>query len=191
VSFDEDVPMAAMIFRNNKKFDRFLRAAIWCGAAFALLLPAIAMEFTREVSWGPEDFIVMGAMLVAAAGACELALWMSPDWNYRIAFGLAIGAAFLMVWSNLAVGIIGHEGNPANLMYFGVLGLLIVGSALVRARADGMSFVLTLVALAFASASGLAWVFGMGDVPWTPIVIFTALWSASAAMFRRAARAAA
>ena len=30
-------------------------------------------------------------------------------------------AAFLLIWINLAVGIIGSEDNPANLMYGAVL----------------------------------------------------------------------
>ena len=34
---------------------------------------------------------------------------------------MAIVAAFLLIWINLAVGINGSEDNPANLMYGGVL----------------------------------------------------------------------
>ena len=36
------------------------RALIWGGAAVALSIPAIAMQFTDEVQWGPFDFLVMG-----------------------------------------------------------------------------------------------------------------------------------
>ena len=38
--------------------------AIWGGAAVLLSIPAIAMQFQAPgVDWGPEDFIVMGALM--------------------------------------------------------------------------------------------------------------------------------
>jgi hypothetical protein len=43
-------------------------------------------------------------------------------------------AAFILIWMNLAVGIIGSEDNPANLMYGGVLAVAIVGAFMVRFR---------------------------------------------------------
>ncbi len=36
------------------------RAAVWCAAAFLLLLPLVAMQFTREVNWTLSDFVVIG-----------------------------------------------------------------------------------------------------------------------------------
>ena len=44
------------------------RIAMWGTAAFLLLLPAVAMQFTSEVDWGPGDFMVMGVMLLTACG---------------------------------------------------------------------------------------------------------------------------
>jgi hypothetical protein len=43
---------------------------------------------------------------------------------YRFAVGLALTAAFLIVWMNVAAGLIGIEDDdPANLLYVGVLAL--------------------------------------------------------------------
>ena len=42
------------------------RIARWGGAAALLCVPAVAMRFTKEVNWGPEDFIAMGGMLALA-----------------------------------------------------------------------------------------------------------------------------
>ena len=39
---------------------------------------------------------------------------MTGNSAYRAAVGVAIAAAFILVWMNLAVGIIGSEDNPAN-----------------------------------------------------------------------------
>ncbi len=48
--------------------------------------------------------------------------------TYRWAVGVALAAALVLVWLSLGVGIIGRDGDPANLMYFGVLGVGIVGA---------------------------------------------------------------
>ena len=50
----------------------------------------------------------------------------------------ALGAFFL-VWVNGAVGIIGNEENQANLLFFGVLAVAVVGSLIARFRAKGMA----------------------------------------------------
>ena len=47
------------------------RMAVWGTAALLLLLPLAAMRFTEEVKWTMSDFIVFGAMLLAACGAYE------------------------------------------------------------------------------------------------------------------------
>jgi hypothetical protein len=105
------------------------RIVIWGTAAFLLLLPLIAMQFTNEVNWDDTDFVVFGAMLFGACGVYELAARMTPSFAYRAAVGVAVMAAFILIWMNLAVGIIGSEDNPANLMYGGVLAVAITGAS--------------------------------------------------------------
>jgi hypothetical protein len=86
-----------------------------------LLLPWLAMQFTDEVAWDETDFIVFGAMLAGACGAWELAARMTGSTAYRAAVGVAVMSAFILVWMNLAVGMIGSEDNPANPMHAGPL----------------------------------------------------------------------
>ena len=81
------------------------RVGMWGGAAGLLLIPAIAMQFTREVEWGLEDFLTMGAMLTLACGAFELAVRMIQSTTGRGLAGVAILGIFLLVWVELAVGI--------------------------------------------------------------------------------------
>jgi hypothetical protein len=96
---------------------------------------------------------------------------------------------------NLAVGIIGGEDNPANVMYGGVLAVGIVGAIIVRFQPQGMARALVATALAQALVALIALIAGLGsaEANWPGVVItvtgfFTALWLASAWLFRKAAR---
>ena len=113
---------------------------------------------------------------------------------YRSAIGVALAAAFFLVWLSLGVGIIGKDGDPANLMYFGVLAVGIVGALIARLRAHGMARALFAMALAQAVVAAIALIAGLG-LPWSgpaEIVLlnafFVALFAGSGWLFRRAAR---
>lgn len=84
-----------------------LRVVIWGIAAFALLLPWVAMQFTSEVVWDFADFAVFGTMLLVVCGTYELGTRLTGNKAYRLAVGIALLAAFLLIWIQLAVGIIG------------------------------------------------------------------------------------
>jgi hypothetical protein len=174
---------------------RFWRIAPWVIAALILLLPLVAMQFTDEVVWDETDFAVMGAMLFGACSAYELAARRTGNTAYRAAVGVAVVAAFILVWINLAVGIIGSEDNPANLMYGGVLAVGILGALIVRFQPNGMARALGATALAQALVGMIALIAGLGSTGanWpAPIVFltgfFAALWLVSAWLFRQAAR---
>jgi hypothetical protein len=169
------------------------RIAAWATAALMLLLPLFAMQVTDQVVWDVADFAIFGTMLVGAGGTYELAARMTGNTAYRAAVGVAITAAFILVWMNLAVGIIGTEGNPANLMYGGVLAVGIIGAIIARFQPDGMGRALVATALAQALVAVIAAIAGMG-YPASPSLeilgvnaLFAALWLISAWLFRRAA----
>jgi hypothetical protein len=162
------------------------RIAMWGIAAGLLLLPAIAMRFTPDVNWSASDFVVMGAMLGTACIACEAAARVSGNGSYRLAAAIAVGMAFVTVWANLAVGMIGDEGNPLNLLFGGVLAIALVGAIMAGFEAPGMArtMVVTGIAQALAGAAGLpsdprGAVFSMA---------FALPWLLSAWLFRKAAR---
>lgn len=83
-----------------------LRIIIWSLAAFALMLPLIAMQFTSEVDWDSTDFVVFGLMLLVACGSYEFATRVTARRAYRLAIGIALLGAFLLTWIHLAVGIV-------------------------------------------------------------------------------------
>ncbi|RZI59609.1 MAG: hypothetical protein EOP37_11340 [Rubrivivax sp.] len=82
------------------------RIALWGGAGLLLLLPAIAMQFTTEVRWGGEDFLAFAALLLVACGLFEIVTRRSTRRSARTTAGGAILIAFLLVWAELAVGIL-------------------------------------------------------------------------------------
>jgi len=169
------------------------RIAGWAAAALILLLPLFAMQVTDQVVWDVADFAIFGALLLGAGVTYELAAMMTGNAAYRSAIGVALAAAFILVWLSLGVGIIGADGDPANLMYFGVLAVGIIGSLIARFRPRGMARALLATALAQASVAAIALIAGLG-YPWSgPVEIlalngfFVALFVGSAWLFRRAA----
>jgi hypothetical protein len=164
------------------------RIAVWGSAALLLLLPALAMQFTHEVAWDAADFIVIGAMLLAACVAFEIASRMARSNAYRLAALVAIGAGFVLVWMNLAVGIIGNEDNPANLLFAGVLVVGLAGSLIAQLKPAGMARAMAATAI----AQGAVGVYALHGAHVEAVVLtlfFVAIWLASAHLFRRAARA--
>ena len=164
-----------------------MRLAVWGTATFSLLLPLAAMQFTREVNWNGSDFAVMGFMLLTACCTYEFAVWLSANVAYRAAFGIALVAAFILVWLNLAVGIIGDENNPPNLLFAGVLAVGFIGALIARFRPQGMSRAMIATAIAQALVGVIAAVAGWGLEAAVLAVFFGAMWLTSAALFRKAA----
>ncbi|MEG3190848.1 hypothetical protein [Lysobacter sp. D1-1-M9] len=151
------------------------------------MLPLVAMQFTDEVNWDETDFIVAGAMLLAACGTYELAARLTGSTAYRAAAGVAVVTAFVLVWINLAVGIFGSEDNPANLMFGGVLAVGAIGALVARFRAGAMARALEATALAQALIAVIALIAGFGGTVLLA-AFFAVPWLASAQLFRIAAR---
>ena len=172
------------------------RIAAWATvAALILLLPLFAMKVTDQVVWDVADFAFFGALLVGAGGTYELAARKTGKTAYRAAVGVALAAAFLLVWVNGAVGVIGTEGDDANLMYGGVLAVGIIGAIIARFQPDGMARALFATALAQALVAVIVLIARLGSAGpiWRQDILmltgfFAALWLMSAWLFRKAAR---
>jgi len=168
-------------------------AVIVLATAFILLLPFLAMQITDEVNWDLTDFAVAGALLIGTGLTYALAARTTGNSAYRIAVGVALAAALLLVWVNLAVGLIGSEDNPANLMYVGVLAVGIIGAIIARFKPRGMTYALFATALAQALVAVIAVIAFVSPVS-GPLELlmangfFVALWIGSARLFQKAAR---
>lgn len=180
---------------RNDRLTQTLRLIGWTVVVGLLIAPAVAMRFTDEVQWTTSDFVFAGVILIGAGAIAELAVRASRDWSYRIGAGLAVLASVLLLWINGAVGIIGSEDHPANLLYLAVIVAAFVGAVASRFRAGGLSTTMvcaaTLQALIGAVAILRGWGEGAENWPRPVIVLsifFTLIWLASAFVFREAAR---
>jgi hypothetical protein len=162
------------------------RIAAWGTAALVMLLPLVAMQFTAEVNWTPSDF-VFAAVLIGTVGLLyELTVRMSRNLAYRGGVGLALAAAFLIFWANGAVGMIGDEGNPYNLLFYAVIAVALIGAVAAFFRPAGMALAMLAAATAHLGVAS----YGMSTDLRGGIVsaAFAGLWLLAAGLFRIAAR---
>lgn len=140
-----------------------LRFGAWVGAVLLMLLPLVAMQVTDEVNWSGLDFLMLGAMLLAVAVPLEVIARRTRNVTYLLAAGVALLSAFLLVLVNGAVGIIGSEDNPANLMYFAVLAVGVGGAIVTKGKAFGMARTMILAGAATVLVAVIAVARGMAD----------------------------
>lgn len=163
-------------------------------AACVLLLPLLAMQVTDEVVWDLADFAVAWTLLAGAGLAYKLVAGTMAHTAYRAAVGLAVGTGLLLVWANLAVGLVGSEDNPVNLLYGGVLAVGFAAALRARLRPHGMARALGATALAQIAVAAIALIVrggpAAGGLPEILLVngVFAALWCGSAWLFWRAAQ---
>ena len=180
--------MAAQLQPGNTRKGNPWRLAVWGTAAGLLMIPAIAMQLGADgVHWTAFDFVVMGTLLGACCLAYEVATRMSGNTLYRLGFAVAIALGFLLVWINLAVGIIGDEDNLANAVFAGVLLVGAIGALLGQLRAAGMARAMVATGIAQLLAGGYALVLGSMEGGMLSAA-FAVMWFTSAALFHKAAR---
>jgi hypothetical protein len=164
-------------------------AGVALATALILLIPLLAAP-----AWSMADFVVAGALIFGTGLSYVLVARKAGNIAYRVAVGVALVAALLLVWINFAVGVIGTEDELANLMYVGVLAVGTIGAIVARFRPHGMSRALLATALAQALVAAIALTFGLGSEWSRPVEIlgvtglFVALFVGSALLFRYAGR---
>lgn len=172
------------------------RLTIWAIAiAFLISIPLVMMQFTDEMNWEVSDFVIMGVVLFGIGLSYELVAMRSKKTLYRVAFGIGLLGAILLFWVNGAVGIIGNEGQPANLLYGTVFLVGLIGSMLSRFKSKGMARTLFAAALVQMLVPLVAFfIWPPTATSWSPSVIgvfvlsgfFSVLFVISALLFNRA-----
>ena len=139
------------------------------------------------MDWDGRDFLIMGVLLALVCGGYEIATRISDSTAYRAGAAVAIGTGFLTIWVNLAVGMLGSEGNPDNLL-FGLVLLTAMGGALIAGfKPQGMVRAMYAAAAVQAAMTVYALVGGYSEVV-VHVGCFVLPWLLSAFLFRKAAQ---
>ena len=165
--------------------------------ALLLLIPLVAMQFTQEVVWTLSDFVFAGALLFGAGLTFVLIARLGDNTTYRVAAGVAVAAGLMLVWANMAVGLVGSEDNPVNLLYAGVLAVALIGAFVARSRPLGMANAMFAAALTYVVVTAIAlFIWQPAGAAAEPNVhsvnvlvangVFAAIWAISGLLFRRA-----
>jgi MFS family permease len=148
----------------------------WGGAVTLILTPLLAMQFTSEVNWDETDFIFAAIIFGIVGGLIELAVRLSSNWYFRSGAIFAVIAGFMLVWCNLAVGMIGNEDNPVNLWFAAVLLIAILGAILSRFHRRAMAFAMFAAGTAQVAIGLFAGILGADMRGGILTVILAILW---------------
>jgi hypothetical protein len=173
------------------------RFIVWAVVGILILLIFLAKQFFKfgqvEVQWN--EAIAYAVMLVVLGGVYELWQWLKTCTRmYRFAFGTGLLGMFLLGWVSSAVGIIGSENNPVNLMYWAVPIVGFLGILIARLKPHGMAYTLFAAAVVQFSIPVIALMISP-EVSWgnagvfgvfTVNSIFAALFAGSGLLFLRA-----
>jgi hypothetical protein len=159
-----------------------------------LMVPLVAMQFTREVDWKLPDFMIMGILIFGTGLSLVLLLRCAPNFAYRLAMVLALATTFLMIWANLAVGLIGSGANAGNIMFAAVVFIVIAGSLLSGFKAAGMELVMYTASFSLVLLAIVALLIGVQHYPGSSTIevlgvsgFFAGLYLVAGALFRYAA----
>jgi hypothetical protein len=145
--------------------------AITLVTVLILMVPLVAMQFTSEVVWTLSDFIIAGAVLFSAGLLLRLVLNKGrSSLVYRLAVVVAFGTMLLMVWANLAVGLIGGGPHAGNLMYAGVVAVVLAGIFLSRFKSAGMEKAMYASAGALGLVAVIALLAKMDQYPGSSVI---------------------
>lgn len=168
------------------------RIIVWTVVGVLILLLPLAMLFTNEVQWN-ETFAYC-IMLLAIGGIYELWRWLkTKSMKYHFAFDVGLFGMIFLGWVSGAIGIIGSENNPLNLMYWAVPIVGFIGSVISQLKSRGMTRTLFTVAIVQFLVPVIALIispevsFGNAGVMGVVAVnfIFVILFATSALLFRR------
>jgi len=171
-----------------------IRFIIWITVTLSIFLVFLSILIPNEVQW--KELVAYIIILSAIGGIYEVWQWLKKKSSYyRYAFIIGFLGAFFIGWANGAVGIIGNEDNPANLMYVAIFIVGLIGSLISRFKPHGMSITLFAVALVQLAIPFIALFIWPAKASWGGAgvigvfiinAIFALLFIASGILFRHA-----
>ena len=70
-----------------------------------LLIPFIGMQYSNEVNWSLNDFIIMGVILLSFGTFINKIIYHVGGFNRRVILILTSIILFFLLWAELAVGL--------------------------------------------------------------------------------------
>jgi hypothetical protein len=174
--------------RMTQMSKTILRVAL--GAVAVLMVPLVASQFVEDWNWPAGAFVRVYVLFFGTGMVFALVARRMDAWSYKAGVGVALVAGFALGWSNMVH--VADSGNPANLMYYSVLGVGAIGACLARLKARGLA--LTLFAMAVTLAL-IAMTLPSGAPPYLARNmaighgVFVTLFTASGLLFRHASLA--
>jgi hypothetical protein len=180
---------------NTNSIDTARRGIPWRLIGWSIPVVLLLLPLVLRAPWTVGDFVFAALAMGFVGVLLELVVRSSTNLAYRAGAALAVAAAFLLVWVNGAVGFLGDEGNPANLLFFGVIAVALLGAVAARFRAGGMALAMLAAAALQIAIGALAVPLGWGAPGYAGIYeavlgtgMFATLWLLSAGLFRKAAQ---
>jgi len=158
-----------------------------------LLIPFFGNIYVDGWNWHWYTFVLAGTLLFGAGLTYEFVAKRMSNKAYKFAVGLAVGTAFILSWGNMVR--VSESENPANLMYYGVLAVGVIGALIARFEPRGMARTLFAMALAQMLVPVIVLIISNPDTWGPPGVLgvfvsnsfFALLFVGSALLFRHAA----
>ena len=183
------------IVRENVRHMSYLRSTmlrVGLASLALTMVPLVASQVVDGWNWPARAFALVYVLFFGTGMLYAAVARKMGAWSYKAGVGVALASAFALGWSNMVH--VADSENPANLMYFGVLGVGIAGACLARLEARGLARTLfamaaTLALIAAALPSGAPPDFARTMAIWH--VVLVALFTASGLLFRHASWAAA
>ncbi len=160
----------------------------WGGAVMLILTPWVAMRFTPEVRWEAHDFIFATVVIGITGALIELTILLTSNWLSRAGGCVAVLAGFLVFWSNLAIGMIGHEGDSVNLLFSLVLLIAIIGAWLSSLHRNVLPAAMLAAGTTQCAIGLLAGIWGSDFKGGVLTVLLSTLWWISSLLFAIAAK---
>jgi hypothetical protein len=160
------------------------------GALAVWMIPAVAAQFTPDWHWGVGGFAMAYLVFFTAGMAFAVIARRMGAWTYKAGVGLAVFAGLGLAWSNM-VHVAGTE-NPANLWYYSVLVVGLIGAAVARLRAWGLAWTLFAMSAVMAFISVVLPSGAEPEMARRMAVghgVFVVLFAVSGLLFRRAGQA--
>ena len=134
------------ITHMNQLAKTMLRVAL--GALAVWMAPVVAAQFVEDWHWGVGGFVRVYVLFFLTGMAIALIARRMDAWSYKLGVGVALVAGFALGWSNMVH--VADSGNPANLWYYSVLVVGLVGACLARLKAPGLARTLFVMAATLA-----------------------------------------